>query len=85
MALIIGKVYRYKDIYPVLITNGEYECNGRVSNFWSFQYIRKNGTLGKKGHDYDTGQFELIKNAKIVTRVVGFKRPINLKRKKNHW
>ena len=68
----IGEVYLYKGKYPVYITGGAYESNGRVSNYWKFSHIRIDGVLGKKGGDYDNGgneKFLLIKNAKVKTTI----------------
>lgn len=47
----IGKVYLYKG-RPVYVTGGQYESNGRISNYWSFLYINEDGSLGEEGGDY---------------------------------
>lgn len=68
----IGGVYLYKERYPVYITGGAYERNGRVSNYWKFQHIKKDGQLGKKGGDYDNGgpeKFCQITGAKVKTLI----------------
>jgi hypothetical protein len=52
----VGGVYLYED-KPVYITDGQYESNGRISNYWRFRYINKNGSLGESGGDYG-GCFE---------------------------
>lgn len=68
----IGKLYMYKETptskpVPVIITSGDYEINGRISNFWSFKYIDKKWEVTKrKGGDYDNveGKFVAIRGYK---------------------
>jgi len=68
----IGKLYMYKETpssnpVPVIITSGDYEINGRISNFWSFNYIGKDGSITRrKGGDYDNqkGKFVAIRGYK---------------------
>lgn len=40
--------------YPrlVYIVSGNYEVNGRISNWWTWRPILSNGTLGKEVHGY---------------------------------
>jgi hypothetical protein len=77
--LTIGKLYLYrKTQYSrarlVLITDGCYTdpIYGRISNFWDFTYITKNGFLGKKGHDYnnESWKFKPCRGYRIETRIV---------------
>lgn len=55
----IGELYLYKEnkgSQPrvVLVTDGTYSVDGRVSNFWNFTYLLKDGRLSTKtGGDYD--------------------------------
>ena len=63
----IGDVRLYKG-KPVLIISGAYEIGGRISNFWDFIYISKNGNLGKCGGDYDNGVFS-PKNIKHTKKI----------------
>ncbi len=49
----IGKRLQHPDGYLVEITNGQYLSNGRVSNFWYWKRVNKNGTLSKvEEHGY---------------------------------
>lgn len=56
----------------VLITDGAYRVDGRISNFWYFRYVNKNGRLGKRGGDYDNAshKFKRVAGYKVVTRIV---------------
>lgn len=67
----IGGVYLYKNKKPVYITEGQYDVNGRISNYWNFRYIKKDGTLGKRSGDYDNeyNKFTPIKNYKIKINI----------------
>jgi hypothetical protein len=38
--------------YDVYITNGKYYSNGRMSNFWYWRRVNKDGTLGKEENGY---------------------------------
>lgn len=53
--LEVGQVFIYKKKYPVYITNGSYIGDyGRVSNYWRWRKINKDGFLSKKEYgDYD--------------------------------
>lgn len=58
------------DNYPcdVLITNGQYYSNGRLSNFWTWRRILPDGTLSEEECGY--GDFEKSsKKYKIEIRV----------------
>jgi len=48
----IGKLYTYNGKL-VYITDGDYQIDGRISNFWNFRYVKEDGTFSKKGGDYD--------------------------------
>ena len=37
---------------PVMITDGEYEVDGRISNFWSWRPLSEDGTLQPEEHGY---------------------------------
>lgn len=36
----------------VYVTGGQYEVNGRISNFWYWRKLNPDGTLGAEGHGY---------------------------------
>jgi hypothetical protein len=64
--------WRFEDDknYPcdVLITDGKYMSNGRLSNFWYWQRVLPDGSLSETEHGY--GGFEKSeKNYEIETRV----------------
>lgn len=42
----VGKVVKHPDGYNVKVIEGAFLRNGRVSNFWSWQRINEDGTLG---------------------------------------
>ena len=53
MHLRIGQVYLHPETGKfVYIVDGQYESGGRVSNFWHWQDINEDGTLGEEGHGY---------------------------------
>lgn len=39
-------------LVPAIILDGQYEVNGRISNFWTWQYINEDMTLGDTVSDY---------------------------------
>ena len=39
---------KHKKPYPVLIVSGEYEVNGRLSNFWYWQRVSQTGKITAK-------------------------------------
>lgn len=63
----IGQCYLYQG-KPVYITDGCVESGGRVSNWWSFKYINKDGTLGRSGGCYGYEFTEKI-SCKVYTKV----------------
>lgn len=44
----VGKVLQHPDGYKVKITAGQFLSNGRISNFWYWKRVLKNGKLSKK-------------------------------------
>ena len=65
----IGSVWIYKG-RPVYITGGRYQGRHGVSNYWNFQYIKNDGTLGEGGSDYDNGPFtEEITNVHVTITI----------------
>ena len=70
--MFTGKVYIYKKKHKVLITGGQYESGGRVSNFWFFNFINKDGTLGKEGGDYnnEVDKFERVDDNSYEIKIV---------------
>jgi len=69
----IGRVYLHYG-RPVLVTGGQYESNGRISNFWDFKYIdRCTGRLSRNTYgDYDNHEdaFRLVRGAKVETKII---------------
>lgn len=48
---VVGKLFHYKRRL-VYIVDGQYTSGGRISNFWHWRPVRKDGTLGKEEGDY---------------------------------
>jgi hypothetical protein len=44
----IGKIINHPDGYKVKVISGQFLSNGRVSNFWYWKKVLKNGKLTKK-------------------------------------
>ena len=63
----IGKCYLYQG-KPVYVTDGCTSSGGRVSNWWSFKYINKDGTLGRSAGCYGYEFTEKIP-CKVYTKV----------------
>ncbi len=62
--LSIGEVRYYsKWDCPVYVTRGSLYSNGRISNFWYFNEVNDDGSLGREGHDYDNGPFGRVYKA----------------------
>ena len=74
----VGRLYFYLKKYGakpklVLITDGAYEINGRISNFWNFSYITKKGFISSiNGGDYDNEvwKFKPARGYRIETKVI---------------
>ena len=74
----IGSVVLYRPLNkPVYIEAGAWTIEGRLSNFWDWRFINKDGSLGKKGQGY--GDFEKIKGVKIK-HTITVKLPKGIKR-----
>lgn len=68
---IVYCAIKNRDNYPcdVLITGGQYESNGRLSNFWYWRRILPDGNLGEIEHGY--GYFmESPREYEIRTQVI---------------
>lgn len=69
MNIAIGEV-RYINKKPALITSGYYMGEHGVSNFWTWRYIKADGSLGKEGKGYNNGKDfevgELIEHEVII-------------------
>ena len=52
--LSIGKVFKHPNGYDAYIESGYYldPIYGRISNFWTWRPVRKNGALGKRISGY---------------------------------
>jgi hypothetical protein len=48
----VGAVLMHPDGYKVKVIEGAFLRNGRVSNFWSWQRVNDDGTLGPKESGY---------------------------------
>jgi len=53
--------------YPVVIKQGSYLSNGRISNFWEWQRISLHGKLGEKGCGY--GNFTVADGYRIEVKI----------------
>jgi hypothetical protein len=69
----IGEVWIYNK-RKVIITGGQYYSNGRISNHWSFNYIREDGFVtNESGNDYDNNRkkfYPYIGEYTKVTKVI---------------
>lgn len=73
----IGCLYLYKSNIKkakyqlVIITSGQYEVNGRISNFWNFTHIDSStGILTKyTGGDYDNDSSKFIKVSENLYKI----------------
>ena len=54
--------------YDVYIVRGDFEIGGRISNYWCWRKIKKDGTLGKKEIGY--GAFKESENKYEITITV---------------
>lgn len=69
----IGSVAEYQDdknncSYDVFIDEGSFYVNGRISNFWHWRKVKKDGSLGKQKSGY--GSFRESRNEyKIIIKV----------------
>ena len=65
-----GWFYEYDKNYPcdVLITDGQYMSDDRLSNFWYWKRVLGDGTLADTEHGYGSFQ-ESEKNYEIETRI----------------
>ena len=63
----IGGVFQHPQ-GPIYVTAGQYEGAHGISNFWHWRFIRKDGTLGRKGSGYGRG-FPPIRDAKVIIRI----------------
>lgn len=45
---VIGKVFQTEAGDLIHIDSGQYEVNGRISNFWYWRKVTKSGSLSKK-------------------------------------
>jgi hypothetical protein len=54
--VIVGENFHFNDPKRtnrlVLITGGQYESNGRLSNSWTWKDVNSDGTLGKQNSGY---------------------------------
>ena len=48
----VGKTVRHPDGRNVKIKSGQFLSNGRVSNFWYWNEVKADGTLGPEEHGY---------------------------------
>lgn len=70
----IGQVVYYwgpEDIsrpIPVYIVSGDWTCGGRLSNFWTWRKIKKDGSLTKKSFS-GYGNFSELTGAKVSIKV----------------
>lgn len=62
VVLYLGDFHRAKKVkpIPVYILGGQYEVDGRISNFWSWRVVLKDGTLGEEQCGY--GNFETVEH-----------------------
>lgn len=51
-SMVIGKTIKHPDGRMVKIKSGQYLSNGRVSNFWHWNEVRKDGKLGPEEFGY---------------------------------
>jgi len=71
--LVVGKVYNHPNNGPIYITSGNYEVDGRLSNFWYWKPINEDGTLADtENHGYG-GQWEELESDIQVTVIVKLK------------
>ena len=63
--LSVGKVYNHPKGGPVYITSGKFLSNDRLSNFWYWKPIHKDGTLGEEKSGYGGNWDELSANVEI--------------------
>jgi hypothetical protein len=61
--LYIGQIIETVNNRKVKIISGQYYSNARLSNWWEWREIRKNGGLGKIEHGYG-----YIENGKLQTK-----------------
>lgn len=52
--MAVGKVVQHPDGYNVKVIDGAFLIGGRVSNFWSWQRVNDDGSLGpvEKGYGW---------------------------------
>lgn len=50
----VGKIIKHPDGYKVKVISGQYldPIYGRLSNFWYWRRVKKNGKLGRMEHGY---------------------------------
>lgn len=65
-----GKVYRHPNHErPIYVQGGDWEIDGRISNFWYWREINEDGTLGDLSHGYAIEEWEEIEDVIIHVRV----------------
>ena len=64
-----GVYYHEREQCDVYVTSGEYSIDGRISNYYTYHRIKRNGTLGKQKAGY--GGLSPAKNKyEIITRIL---------------
>lgn len=63
-----NNIGRKKKPYPVIINSGQYNVNGRLSNFWYWQRISPTGRI-KPEIEHGYGNFTVAEGYEIQRRV----------------
>ena len=56
-------------VYPVYITDGAWEVNNRLSNFWYWKKVNKDGSLSKKEYCGYGHFYKYPHKYKVITRI----------------
>ena len=69
--LAVGQIRRHPAHGLIYIIDGAFERNGRVSNFWDFHKVLKNGRLSARVYgDYGSSQWPTPANMEVQIRIV---------------
>ncbi len=69
--LAVGQIRRHPDHGLIYIIDGDFERNGRISNFWDFRKVLKDGRLSARIYgDYGGSEWPTPKNIVVQIRVV---------------
>lgn len=67
--LSIGGVFNHPDHGPVYVTSGQFQVNGRISNYWYFHAVQEDGSLGPQLSGYGGNWERVPADVTIIVKI----------------